>query len=152
MHLDTLKNDPLFAWPKDSTRMGDGLRYQDVASLLKEAAIKVGVDPKTIGTHSVRRGSACAYLQSGCAYHSVKIYGRWSSDCVREYVDVWDNMMCGAASRVARGFSDPNIRPTTALPPREQQLHDAAHQWSRFTNDTSHLMMPDASLLLSPGS
>ena len=116
---DIHKEHPLFSWPANSSRIGDGVRYVDVASLLKEAAVLAGVDPKTIGTHSIRRGAACSYLQSGSAYHSVKIYGRWASDCVREYVGVWDNMMCGAASRVARGFSDPNIRPTTALPPRE---------------------------------
>jgi len=56
-------------------------------------------------------------------------------------------MMQGAAQRVAQGFSDPNIRLTTALPPREQQLQDAAVQWNRFSRAAADIVMPDAAAL-----
>ena len=40
--------------------------------ILKQAAVRLGSDPATMGTHSVRRGAATIYMMSGAEYHQVK--------------------------------------------------------------------------------
>lgn len=41
---------------------------------------------KLYGLHSLRRGSATAAVRSGSSLRMVMEHGRWTSDCVREYV------------------------------------------------------------------
>ena len=124
--------EPLFIWPVNSRKAGMGVRYDDVSSLLKESALQLGIDPKSIGTHSLRRGGASAYLMAACPFNSVRMYGRWRSDCVKEYIDVWDNMMLGASHRVARGYKHPDIHPTAQPAARSQLAQHADAQWDAF--------------------
>ena len=56
------------------------MRYSDVTKLLRAAAESCGREGKDFGTHSLRRGGACQYLQAGASFPDTKLYGRWRSD------------------------------------------------------------------------
>ena len=103
--------EPLFSWPQGSRRPGRGVRYVDMMTLVKDAGVALGEDPKDYGTHSYRRGGATAYMTAGVAYERVRIFGRWKSDCARRYIEPWAGMMAEAAHLVARGHVDAAVQP-----------------------------------------
>ena len=53
---------PLFSWFAGSTRTGAGVRYYDIMKIIKQAAVLLGDDAKSYGSHSIRRGAATCYL------------------------------------------------------------------------------------------
>ena len=120
----------LFAWGTDSTRNSDGVTYQDMQMLLKQAAAALGTDPTTIATHSIRRGAASAYLMSGLmSYDLAKMWGRWRSEVVREYVEVWETMAQEASLAVVNNVNSAALRPSVDLPSRDSQRRDAEQLW-----------------------
>ena len=103
-HVD--RNKPLFAWPKGVARPGCGLRYCDMLALLKLAAKRCGRDVTKYGTHSLRRGGACAYLAGGSTVEQVTYHGRWApnSTAVHSYVeDGAGRLLASHQARVLQG-------------------------------------------------
>ena len=88
--------------------------------LLKQAATAVGTDPSTIATHSIRRGAASMYLMSGkMTYDFCKLWGRWKSEAVREYVQVWDTMTSEVLLAVVSKVNSGTLRVSVDLPSRD---------------------------------
>lgn len=111
----------LFAWQRGTKKVGDGVRYCDVMGILKKAAEICGEDGKDYGTHSCRRGGACAYLKAGKSFDDVAIFGRWkdASSC-RLYIEpAAAFLMKGAQDRVNRG--DEESYHLLRQPPRERE-------------------------------
>ena len=129
-------SDALFSWPSSTTRLSKGVTYSDILLLLKQAALALGTDPKEIGTHSLRRGGCTAYLMAGASYAQCKLYGRWRSDCVREYVECWEDMFKDVGRRVVQGYQDPGRVVSSGLPERPVQLAEAKLRWERFQEET----------------
>ena len=50
-----------------------------VVALLKKVARECGVDPKTIGGHSLRIGAATALAESGIPLEEIRQFGEWST-------------------------------------------------------------------------
>ena len=71
--------------------------------MVKSAGVALGEDAKDYGSHSYRRGGATAYMAAGVPYETVRMFGRWKSDCARRYIDAWAGMMTEAASLVNQG-------------------------------------------------
>ena len=89
--------------------------------VLKKAAEICGEDGKDYGTHSCRRGGACAYLKAGKSFDDVAIFGRWkdASSC-RLYIEpAAAFLMKGAQDRVNRG--DEESYHLLRQPPRERE-------------------------------
>ena len=75
----------------------------DMMIMVKSAGVALGEEAKDYGSHSFRRGGATAYMAAGVPYETVRMFGRWKSDCARSYIDAWAGMMSEAASLVNRG-------------------------------------------------
>ena len=74
------KTTPLLAWSENSKWPGEGVRYCSIMTLVKGAAEACGRDSDTskCGSHSLRRGGACAYPLAGVDVHMIAIWGRWT--------------------------------------------------------------------------
>lgn len=124
---------PLFAWPRNSTRPGQGVRYADMMSLLKAAAEAAGRDTSNFGTHSLRRGGASAYLLAGSSVEHIALYGRWKDlrSC-RSYIEpAAGGLLRGLQDRVNRGMREHEQELRLPARPREQQLRQAAARAAR---------------------
>ena len=79
------KGDPL----RGDAVIGDRpLTGQSVGDLFKYWAEKIGLDPKTVSGHSVRRGHATTAAQNGASPFAIAKQGRWKRlDMVMEYVE-----------------------------------------------------------------
>ena len=62
--------------------------------------------------------------------------GRWRSDCVREYVECWEDMFKDVGKRVVHGYQDPGRVVSSGLPERPVQLAEAKRRWERFQEET----------------
>ena len=105
------EHEPVFAWPENTRRPGDGVRYCDVMQLLKQAAEECGKDPNSYGTHSCRRGGASAYVLAGASVEEVAIFGRWKdSRSVRLYVEpAAHGLLVGMEDKVNEGCRDKQL-------------------------------------------
>ncbi|KAE8978124.1 hypothetical protein PF011_g23377 [Phytophthora fragariae] len=61
------------------------LSSQTVSKALKQTARRAGVPASAYATHSIRIGGATALVAGGADRLSVKLLGRWASDCFEEY-------------------------------------------------------------------
>ena len=115
------KNTPLFAWADKSKRPGEGVRYCDIMSLVKDAAEACGRDTSKYGSHSLRRGGACAYLQAGVDVHMITIWGRWADfKTVQLYIEpAVASLMKGAQDKVH------NLKLRAEERPRAEQIRRA---------------------------
>ena len=127
--------DPLFCWSPSSNKTSRGVTYADLMLVLKQSATALGSDPKEIGTHSLRRGGCSQYLMAGASYAQCKLYGRWRSDCVREYVDVWDDMFKDLGKKVVRGHRETGRVENEEMPERAVQLAEARRRWEKFQSE-----------------
>ncbi|EGZ19599.1 hypothetical protein PHYSODRAFT_435673, partial [Phytophthora sojae] len=57
----------------------------DLVSALKHAAERVGHEPDSYGSHSLRSGGASALFNAGYDSLAIKLFGRWRSDAVERY-------------------------------------------------------------------
>ena len=88
---------------------------QLVTTLLRRTCILMqgkrayGIEPREIGTRSIRSGAAMALFMKGHSVERIKILGRWSSDAfmvyIRPQVLEWTNVMSRDMAR-SRGFMD----------------------------------------------
>ena len=65
---------------------GRPLHRDVVSSLLKEAAIRLGADPRNVAPHSLRAGGATAMYHAGYSTAEIQLRGRWVSDCWMIYI------------------------------------------------------------------
>jgi len=121
------KTTPLFAWADKSKRPGEGVRYCDIMSLVKDAAEACGRDTSKYGSHSLRRGGACAYLQAGVDVHMIAIWGRWADvKTVQLYIEpAVASLMKGAQDKVNNGEVEPNLKLRAEERPRAEQIRRA---------------------------
>ncbi|ETP42264.1 hypothetical protein F442_10823, partial [Phytophthora nicotianae P10297] len=56
--------------------------------VIKLAAEACGDDSSKFGTHSFRAGGVTALYEAGCDDSTIKLHGRWSSDCFQRYIHV----------------------------------------------------------------
>jgi hypothetical protein len=54
--------------------------------VIKQAAAHAGEDSIRYGTHSLRSGGATALFEAGCTDSTIKLQGRWFSDCFQRYI------------------------------------------------------------------
>ena len=128
----------LFAWGAQSTRSSEGVTYHDMQMLLKQAATALGTDPSTIATHSIRRGAASMYLMSGkMTYDFCKLWGRWKSEAVREYVQVWDTMTSEVSLAVVNNVNSATLRVSVDLPSRDSQDKEAERRWQQTVREAA---------------
>ncbi|OWZ05167.1 hypothetical protein PHMEG_00022792, partial [Phytophthora megakarya] len=55
---------------------------------IKQAAEACGYESSRYGTHSFRAGGATALYQAGCDDSTIKLQGRWASDCFQQYIHI----------------------------------------------------------------
>jgi len=134
---------PLFGWGTGSTQASDGATYRDVQMILKQVATALGTDPSTIATHSIRRGAATLYLMSGkWSYDECRLWGRWRSEAVREYVQVWDTMSAEASLAVVNNVNSATLRVSVDLPSRDSQSREAERRWQETVQEATRLHRP----------
>ena len=85
-------------------RLADGrlLRRGDTQDLLCMAALAEGLDPRTMGTHSLRIGGASALYHQVRDLAIVKRFGRWASDAFHSYLWEAHEPQAGLAAAMAR--------------------------------------------------
>ena len=68
---------------------GGPLRFRVVTAEIKRLVSKVhGLDPKDFSTHSLRSGAATSLRAAGVDWDTIKILGRWRSDCSHLYSQI----------------------------------------------------------------
>ena len=65
---------------------GGVFRRKDISAILKGSAQLAGIPDALVGSHSLRRGGASAYIASGASDDDVMRQGRWTSEAYRGYV------------------------------------------------------------------
>jgi hypothetical protein len=88
--------EPLFGLSNGSTITGNM-----VSNELKRAAVEMGQDEANYATHSLRIGGCTALLASNMDSESVRRFGRWRSDCWRQYAYDTREAMRGVSTRLA---------------------------------------------------
>ena len=56
-----------------------------IERLLKEAALRLGLDPRIMPSHSLRAGGCTAMFNAKFADHEIQRRGRWVSNCWKIY-------------------------------------------------------------------
>ena len=56
-----------------------------VERLLREAALRMGMDPRILASHSLRAGGCTAMFNAKYADHEIQRRGRWVSSCWKIY-------------------------------------------------------------------
>ena len=56
-----------------------------IERLLKEAALRLGLDPRIMSSHSLRAGGCTAMFNAKFADHEIQRRGRWVSNCWKIY-------------------------------------------------------------------
>jgi len=87
-----LRVDPVPETCKATTPMfrdpvsNDALRTGALRQLTRKLMLSIGEDPVQFGLHSYRIGGATALFAAGATPLTIRMMGRWSSDCYRLYV------------------------------------------------------------------
>ena len=90
---------------------------------MKDAAEACGRDTSKYGSHSLRRGGACAYLLAGVDVHMIAIWGRWA-DVKTDHLYIEPavaSLMKGAQGKVNNSEVEPNLKLRTEEKPRAEQ-------------------------------
>ena len=89
--------EPLLMWSN-----GTPVKRGDVQSILRRAAVAMGVDPQHIGTHSLRFGGASALWAAYRDVGLIQRWGRWISNTFHSYI--WEPRRAseGVAAAMAR--------------------------------------------------
>jgi len=77
------------------------IRASELTKKLQQAATTVGVDPKRMGTHSLRSGGASAMMEAGVDGLVLRQFGRWKSDCVSRYTRLTSDTTRTLSARMA---------------------------------------------------
>ena len=56
-----------------------------VERLLREAALRMGINPRILASHSLRAGGCTAMFNAKYADHEIQRRGRWVSSCWKIY-------------------------------------------------------------------
>lgn len=62
------------------------ITYTRLREIFKDVLLRVGRDPTIYGLHSLRAGGVTAAVVNGINRRLYKLHGRWSSDCVDNYI------------------------------------------------------------------
>ncbi|ETK92182.1 hypothetical protein L915_04409 [Phytophthora nicotianae] len=73
-----------------------------VSKALKRIAVRAGVSPRAYVTHSIRIGGATTLVAGGADRLSIKLLGRWASDCFEEYPRQSAKASMGLSSRMVQ--------------------------------------------------
>ena len=86
--------------------------YCGIMTLVKDAAEAGGRSTSKSGSHSLRRGGACAYLLPGVDVHMIAIWGRWADvKTVQLYIEpAVASLTKGAQDKVNNGEVEPNLK------------------------------------------
>jgi hypothetical protein len=82
---------------------GKGVRFSDIASIIKRAAADIGLDGDLFSTHSLRAGGATYLANQGVDILTIKFLGRWKSNAVERYIHVSQEMLDPLSQRVLQG-------------------------------------------------
>ena len=93
---------------KHMLTLSDGKVLPKVAieRLLKEAAIRLGHDPRILSSHSLRAGGCTAMYKARYADHEIQRRGRWVSNCWKIYAWSGRRRDNDAANRMTDADSD----------------------------------------------
>ncbi|POM59344.1 hypothetical protein PHPALM_31937 [Phytophthora palmivora] len=78
------------------------LSSQDMNRAIKRTAKLAGVPPSCYATHSVRIGGATALVAGGADRLSIKLLGRWASNCFEEYPQQSAKASAGLSTRMVQ--------------------------------------------------
>ena len=78
-----------------------------VERLLREAALRMGMDPRILASHSLRAGGCTAMFNAKYADHEIQRRGRWVSSCWKIYAWSGRKRDSDVADRMAS--SDSNL-------------------------------------------
>ena len=81
---------------------GNVIEKTVIARLLRTAALRSGLDPSVMDTHSLRAGGCTAMADAGFPEHEIQRRGRWASACWKIYC--WGTRALGSdvANRMAK--------------------------------------------------
>jgi integrase len=89
---------------------GTPISYSSFSNFLKQRAYMVGLDPKVISSHSLRRGGATFAAKCGVSDSSIKLLGDWKSDCYQVYLANPFEQRLAAALKIKKGLMTLNDR------------------------------------------
>ncbi|OWZ04688.1 hypothetical protein PHMEG_00023370 [Phytophthora megakarya] len=72
----------------------------DVTTTIRTAASRLGVDPSTFGTHSLRSGGATYMYKAGVDILTIQFHGRWLSDAYKSYTHLCTESVRSVASKI----------------------------------------------------
>ncbi|KAG1709867.1 hypothetical protein DVH05_016882 [Phytophthora capsici] len=78
------------------------LSAKTVSNTLKRTAALAGVSPQAYATHSIRIGGATSLVAGGADRLSIKLLGRWASNCFEEYPRQSAKASLGLARRMVQ--------------------------------------------------
>jgi len=81
---------------------GKVLSRDKVSKVLKEAAVRRGLDENDIDVISLRAGGASAMYHAGFSVEEIQRRGRWASDCWKRYVHAGRTKAKDTAERMAK--------------------------------------------------
>ena len=76
--------DQVFAFRNRKGKI-EAISTRSIERFLKDGASDLGIDATRYSCHSLRIGGATAMFAAGCTDGSIKLFGRWSSDCYQRY-------------------------------------------------------------------
>jgi hypothetical protein len=90
---------------------GEVLPKVVVERLLRQAALRMGMDPRILASHSLRAGGCTAMLNAKGTDHEIQWRGRWVSSCWKIYAwsgrkrdtDVADRMASSDSKLLVHG-------------------------------------------------
>jgi integrase len=99
---------PVFLLPSSTSNAGPPLDRTDINTILRENLEYCGISEeaiKTFGSHSLRRGGACAHIAAGADPEAVKRLGRWVGDTWNDiYVSLSDGILKGTLFEALEGM------------------------------------------------
>ena len=97
---------------------GMPMTQQHLRNFMKKAAIHLGLEPKYYVPHSLRSGRCTDLRRAGKPDWAIKIWGRWRSDCWKEFylkLDMSDIAKVSSLSYDDLGIQDSHIPTTQAM-------------------------------------
>ena len=80
-------NDPFFVTSASPSSSSHSLTPDCFIKWFKHRSVQVGLDPKHMSGHSLRRGGTTAMFIAGCSESVIAQHGRWRSLTYRQYFD-----------------------------------------------------------------
>ena len=99
-----LPHDPLFAYRRADSKKTT-VTYHTLQRWLRTWGEEVGLDPREISSHSLRRGGATTAFIQDIDVECIRAMGDWASNCYQRYIQLGMSQRRKLAARMAVAFS-----------------------------------------------